>query len=71
MQREHVKPNTMRCKLCNTTAYPMAKGGYDKSYRPYKQLMEAGKVIDSVLDPADIPSLGVKYSCFDEVPEKT
>jgi hypothetical protein len=44
--------------------YPMAKGGYDPSYRPYKKLMMHGKLIDALLKPEDRPMQGIKYSCF-------
>ena len=44
----------------------MAKGGYDPSYRPYKKLMEAEKLIDSHVPEDQIPFRGIKYSCFDE-----
>ena len=45
--------------------YPMAKAGYDASYKPCLALMRAGRLIDSVLSPENRPMLGTKYSCFD------
>jgi hypothetical protein len=42
----------------------MVKGGYDKTYEPYKILIENEKIIDTLLQPGEIESLGVKYSCF-------
>ena len=54
-------------QIADLYLYPMAKGGYDPSYRPYKQLLEAQKIIDATLSEADIPTLGIKYSCFDDV----
>ncbi|MDB5225672.1 MAG: hypothetical protein JWL87_624 [Candidatus Adlerbacteria bacterium] len=45
--------------------YPMAKGGYDKEFPPFKMLMENKKLIDSILPEAKIASCGIKYSCFE------
>ncbi|MCQ1775808.1 hypothetical protein NOJ05_01170 [Neorhizobium galegae] len=44
--------------------YPMAKAGYDPTYRPYVQLMKAGRLIDAQLEPEDQALLEIKYSCF-------
>ena len=33
--------------------YPMAKAGYDASYKPYLALMESGRLIDSALRSED------------------
>jgi hypothetical protein len=55
---------TPMVQIADLALYPMAKGGYDPSYRPYKKLMEHGKLIDAVLKPEDRPSQGIKYSCF-------
>ena len=52
-------------QIADIYLYPMAKGGYDSEYKPYKQLKQAGKIIDAVLDSDEIDSLGIKYSCFD------
>ena len=46
--------------------YPMAKGGYDPEYRPYKRFMEHGKLIDCSLSEEELPMRGIKYSCFDD-----
>jgi hypothetical protein len=51
-------------QIADLILYPMAKAGYEPTYRPYVDLMAAGKVIDALLPPSDRPSLGVKYSCF-------
>lgn len=55
---------TPMIQIADLVLYPMAKGGYDPSYRPYKKLMAHGKLIDAVLKPDDRPALGIKYSCF-------
>lgn len=52
-------------QVADLLLYPMAKGGYDAAYRPYSKLREAGKLIDCHLTTAQIPQLGIKYSCFD------
>lgn len=43
----------------------MAKGGYDKDFKPYKMLLEKEKLMDSLLLSEEIASSGIKYSCFD------
>jgi hypothetical protein len=45
--------------------WPMAMGGYDENNRPYKRLLEDGKLIDCIYNDAEVPHLGIKYSCFD------
>lgn len=57
---------TPMIQIADLVLYPMAKGGYDHSYRPYKKLNEGGKLIDNQL-PAELVSVrGIKYSCFDD-----
>jgi len=51
-------------QVADLMLYPMAKGGYDPSYKPYVDLMKAGKLIDAHLPEEDRPNLGIKYSCF-------
>lgn len=53
-------------QVADLVLYPMAKAGYDPSYRPYVSMMEAGKIIDAVLAPEDRAKLGIKFSCFPE-----
>jgi hypothetical protein len=55
---------TPMMQIADLVLYPMAKGGYDPSYRPYRKLLDAGKLIDSHLRPEDRPTRGIKYSCF-------
>jgi hypothetical protein len=52
-------------QVADLVLYPLARAGYDRDYRPYRAMMDAGIVIDATLDDSDRPSLGVKYSCFD------
>jgi Protein of unknown function (DUF3800) len=58
---------TRLIQIADLMLYPMVKGKYTPEYRPYKQLMEARKIIDAVLEEDDIKTLGVKYSCFDDI----
>ncbi|MBW9054422.1 DUF3800 domain-containing protein [Rhizobium mesosinicum] len=51
-------------QIADLMLYPMAKGGYDPTYKPYVDLMQAGKLIDALLREEDRPNLGIKYSCF-------
>ncbi|TCP73972.1 uncharacterized protein DUF3800, partial [Rhizobium sp. PP-CC-2G-626] len=55
---------TPMIQVADLILYPMAKGGYEPTYKPYVDLMAAGKLIDALLPPQDRPSLGIKYSCF-------
>jgi Protein of unknown function (DUF3800) len=55
---------TPMIQVADLMLYPMAKGGYDPSYRSYAALLKAGKLVDSLLEPKDRPKLGIKYSCF-------
>ncbi len=57
-------------QVADLVLYPIAKGGYDETYGPYVQMMEAGRIIDADLSAEDRPFLGVKYSCFDQQKKK-
>ncbi|WP_123147816.1 DUF3800 domain-containing protein [Mesorhizobium delmotii] len=61
---------TPMLQIADLYLYPMAKGGYDPSYRPYKALMEHKRLIDAHLPPEELASRGIKYSCFDRVKNK-
>lgn len=52
-------------QLADLVLYAMARGGYDEEYPPYRALHRHSKIIDAALTPNEIPSRGVKYSCFD------
>jgi hypothetical protein len=58
-------------QIADLVLYAIAKGGYDPSYRPYVNLLNHGKLIDALLADADRSSLGVKYSCFDHIKDKS
>lgn len=55
---------TPMIQIADLMLYPMAKAGYDRAYRPYVDLMEAGRLIDAHLKPEERAALGIKYSCF-------
>jgi hypothetical protein len=57
--------NSRMMQIADLMLYPMAKGGYAPTYRPYRALMDGGKLIDSRLLPDQIPTRGIKYSCFE------
>lgn len=63
--RERTKKTPM-IQIADLMLYPMVKGGYDRSYAPYQTLLQAGRLVDTALAPADWATLGIKYSCFDE-----
>ena len=44
--------------------YSMANGGNEPPYKPYADLMAAGRLVDAVLSPEERPYLGIRYSCF-------
>ena len=52
-------------QIADLVLYPMAKAGYDPTYRPYKRLRDCGKLIDCLIPEIDIQHQGIKYSCFD------
>ena len=51
-------------QIADLYLYPMAKAGYDSSYKPYRALMTAGRLIDAVLLPEERAVNGIKYSYF-------
>jgi hypothetical protein len=54
-------------QIADLYLYPMRRGGYDLRYRPHEFLIKRKKLIDCHLTDDEIPILGIKYSCFDEV----
>jgi len=53
-------------QIADLVLWPVCKGGYHASHRPYVALRDHGKLLDS-LCTAGNGLLGVKYSCFDLV----
>ena len=62
--RRQTKANVM-IQVADLYLYPLVKGGYEPEYRPYTDLMRERKIVDAIVDEAEVASLGVKYSCFD------
>lgn len=61
------KKSSPMAQIADLYAYPIARGGYDPDYFPYRQLRAKRRLIDSHLKPEEIQHLGIKYSCFDLV----
>lgn len=62
------REKTKKCiftQISDLYLYPMVKRKYDSAYRPWVELYRAGKVIDALLEEDVLPTLGIKYSCFD------
>lgn len=57
-------------QLADLYLWPVCIGGYHRGNRPYRRLLDDGKLIECLLDPADHPNLGSKYSCFEGVDRK-
>jgi hypothetical protein len=52
-------------QIADLVLYPLARGGYDPAYAPYRALVDGGKLLDAWVEEPDRASMGVKYSCFD------
>jgi|SRR5579883_365185 hypothetical protein len=66
------KAKTSRlAQIADLYAYPIARGGYQPDYDPYKQLLANQKLIDCLLTPDEVPHLGIKYSCFELVDKES
>jgi hypothetical protein len=59
------KKSSPLIQIADLYLYPMARGGYDPDYLPYRALRDRKKLIDDLLTEEEIPHLGVKYSCFE------
>jgi Protein of unknown function (DUF3800) len=57
-------------QLADMYLYPIVKGGYDKDYQPYRDLMRANRIVDAIIDNDMRSTNGIKYSCFDLVKNK-
>ena len=57
-------------QIADLCLWPICIGGYDTSNRAYVALKESGTLIDTRIPPEDVPSRGIKYSCWDLVAEK-
>ncbi|RUV00544.1 DUF3800 domain-containing protein [Mesorhizobium sp. M1A.F.Ca.IN.020.03.2.1] len=54
-------------QLADLFLWPICMGGYHASNRPYRRLIEDGKLIECHLKPEDWHMLASKYSCFEKV----
>jgi len=61
---------TPMVQIADLLLYPVAKGGYDPTYRPYRALIGSKRLIDAILPVTDRSTLGIKYSCFDRINQK-
>lgn len=52
-------------QIADLLLFPMAVGGYDREYIAYRFLMRDGMLIDCHLSGEELPTRGIKYSCFD------
>jgi Protein of unknown function (DUF3800) len=56
---------TPMIQIADLVLYPMAKAGYQADYLAYRNLSEAGKLIECHLAPEEMAERGTKYSCFE------
>jgi len=57
-------------QMADLYLWPISVGGYDGSNRTYVRLEQDGKLMDCLLDETQRPSMGIKYSCFENVARK-
>ncbi len=51
-------------QMADIFLYPICRSGYDDLYAPLKAMRENKKLIEQHLTQEEIPTMGVKYSCF-------
>lgn len=56
---------TPMLQVADLVLYPLAKAGYDPSYKPFMTLKERGRLLDCHIAPETISERGIKFSCFD------
>jgi hypothetical protein len=54
-------------QLADLYLWPMCMGGYHRSNRTYKRLLDDRKLIECWLPAELVPTRGTKYSCFENV----
>jgi hypothetical protein len=62
---QHTKKSIF-CQIADLVIYPIAKGAYSSTYRPFQHLVEKRKLIDHVVNAERVGTEGIKYSCFDQ-----
>jgi hypothetical protein len=68
--RRVTKKDSPAVQIADLYLYPMMKAGYDPLYAPWQAMLREKKVIDALLEPEDLATLGIKYSCFEDVLKK-
>jgi hypothetical protein len=63
---QRITKNVPMVQFSDLILYPIAKGGYEPTYRPYVRLLETNRLIDCCVVASDKHRLGIKYSCFDQ-----
>lgn len=58
-------------QMADLFLWPICMGGYHKSNRPYRHLMDDGKLVECLFSEEDWPMLASKYSCFEKVDVKS
>jgi len=54
-------------QVADLLLYPIVRGRYQPSYRPYQHLVSSKRIVDSFLTATEIETMGIKYSCFDDL----
>lgn len=54
-------------QLADLYLWPMCIGGYHPKNKTYQRLLEDKKLINCHLEEKEIPNLGIKYSCWEQV----
>jgi hypothetical protein len=52
-------------QIADVCLWPMCIGGYKPDNKPYVALRTAGSLVDCKLLPEEVPTCGIKYSCWD------
>ena len=52
-------------QMADLYLWPICMGGYHVQNRTYARLKEDEKLIDCLLEPDQVPELGIKYSCWE------
>ena len=51
-------------QLADVALWPLCMSGYSKSILPYCEMRKAGMLIDCKVDPCEVETYGIKYSCM-------
>jgi hypothetical protein len=67
---ERKRKSSPMIQIADLILFPVCIGGYDATHRAYQTLVNARRLIDHHLPQEDCASMGIKYSCFDDVGQK-